>query len=71
MRYVPKANEAAARRAVNFDACGNISITGSVRGMQQLYGWTRNGQVRLGSWIYNIGPAAVEKLKGLSLLRGR
>jgi hypothetical protein len=70
MRYVPISKEPAARRLVNFDACGNISRTGSVRGMQTLYGWPKNGQVRLGGWIFNIGPDAVSKLRTAHILKG-
>lgn len=62
MRYVRKSDEKAARRLVNFDSVGNISVTGSVLGMQRRFGWQRGGQVRLGRYIYNIGIANVNKL---------
>lgn len=67
MRYVEIENKPKVR---NVDAVGNISVTGSVTGMQKLYGWPRGGQVRIGSWIYNIGPAEVERLRNLGLIRG-
>lgn len=70
MRYVLREFEASARRLVDFDKCGNIHKSGSVLGMQRHYGWKPNGQVRLGSWIYNIGPEAVEKLNKAGILRG-
>lgn len=69
MRYVLREFEAQARRLVNFD-CGNISASGSVKGMQQLYGWPKGGQVRMGSYIYNVGPEAVKRLTHAKLLRG-
>jgi len=70
MRYVPLKSESLARRLVNLDACGNISVTGSVRGMQTIYNWPKNGQVRMGAWIYNIGPDAVDKLRAARILNG-
>jgi hypothetical protein len=70
MRYVPTSKADQARRLVNFNGCGNIDVTGSVLGMQKLYGWTKGGQVRLGGYIYNIGPHAVQLLRSRSLLRG-
>ena len=70
MRYVPAENIAQASRLVNFDAVGNIDRTGSVRGMQKLYGWPRNGQVRLGGYIYNIGPEKVALLTSRNLIKG-
>lgn len=70
MKYVLKKDAAAAKRAVNFESCGNIHRSGSVRGMIALYGWRPGGQVRLGSYIYNIGPNAVGRLAQLHLLRG-
>ena len=69
MRYVPMELESQARRAVNFNV-GNIDKSGSVRGMQQLYFWPKGGQVRLGGYIYNVGPAAVEVLNNKNLIRG-
>lgn len=70
MIYVPKTNEAAARRLVNFDGVGNIDKSGSVVGMRRRFGWLQNGQVRLGRYIYNIGPDAVKRLRAANLLRG-
>jgi hypothetical protein len=70
MRYVTKENEAKARRLVNFDACGNIDVSGSVTGMQRRYGWQRGGQVRLGGYVYNVGSAGVARLRDAGLLRG-
>lgn len=69
MIYVPKEKETQARRLVNFDAVGNISRTGSVIGMRKLYGWPIGGQVRLGSWIYNVGSVALAQLKAANLTR--
>lgn len=63
--------EAACRRyRINLDACGSIHKSGSVAGMQRLYGWPKGGQVRVGQWIYNIGPDAVAKLRGYGELKG-
>lgn len=70
MRYVRQEDYSRANRIAKFDAVGNISVTGSVRGMQELYGWPKGGQVRLGSYIYNVGPAAVEALNNANLLHG-
>ena len=70
MKYVPKAVEDKARRLVNFDACGNIDKSGSVVGMRNIYRWPKGGQVRLGGYIYNIGPSAVERLDNANLTRG-
>lgn len=70
MIYVPYTLEDAARRLVNFESCGNIHKTGSVVGMRRQYGWEQGGQVRLRSWIYNIGPSAVQTLRNARLLRG-
>jgi hypothetical protein len=70
MRYVPAENVSRAARAVNFDGYGNIDVSGSVKGMQKLYGWPKRGQVRVGGYIYNIGPLNVAKLEALNLIRG-
>lgn len=70
MRYVPLEKEKQARRLVNFDSVGNIDKSGSVRGMQKLFGWKKGGQVRLGGYIYNVGVSEVEKLRNARLLRG-
>lgn len=70
MKYVPKDVENKARRLVNFDSCGNIDKSGSVVGMRNLYGWPKGGQVRLGGYIYNVGPGAVERLDNANLLKG-
>ena len=67
MRYVAKADKAKVRRV---DSVGNISVTGSVRGMQQLYGWPKGGHARIGQWVYHVGTAAVKRLRGLGILRG-
>lgn len=69
MRYVKSDDVARASRLVDFDAYGSISRTGSVRGMQKLYGWKPKGQVRIGSYIYNVGPENVHKLNAANLLR--
>jgi hypothetical protein len=67
MRYITV--RAARDNRVNLDV-GNIHYTGSVRGMQKLYGWPKGGQVRVGSWIYNLGPAEVQRLERLGVVRG-
>jgi hypothetical protein len=41
-----------------------------VRGMCSRFGWTPGGQVRLGGYIYNVGTAAVQKLKDARLIKG-
>lgn len=69
MKYVPMEVADKARRAVNFNVA-SIDKSGSVVGMRNLYGWPKGGQVRLGGYIYNIGPVAVEKLDNLNLTRG-
>ena len=69
MRYVRKTEEGRARRMVDFDSVSNIDSSGSVRGMQKLYGWPKGGQVRIGGYIYNIGTAAVERLANSNVLR--
>lgn len=70
MRYILKKDASAARRVVSFESCGNIHRSGSVRGMIAMYGWRPGGQVRLGSYIYNVGTSAVGRLNQLHLLRG-
>ena len=70
MKYVPLEFESKARRMVNFEAGGNIDKSGSVVGMRNLYGWPKGGQVRMGGYIYNIGPSAVERLDNANLTRG-
>lgn len=70
MRYVPVEKKEQARRLVDFESCGNISKTGSVRGMCSRFGWVPGGQVRLGGYIYNVGTSAVQKLKDARLIRG-
>lgn len=67
MRYTTK--EAASRARVSLDV-PNIHKSGSVAGMQKLYGWPRGGQVRCGSYVYNIGPAGVAKLRAAGALFG-
>lgn len=69
MIYVPKEKEVQARRLVNFEV-GNIDRSGSVRGMRSRFGWPVGGQVRLGGYIYNVGTAAVQKLRDARLIRG-
>lgn len=68
MRYITE--EAAKRNRVNLDNCGSIHSTGSVTGMQKRYGWKKGGQVRVGSYIYNIGCSEVERLRNLGLVKG-
>ncbi len=67
MRYV---SEKAAADAKLDLSVGSIHKSGSVTGMQQNYGWQRGGQVRVGSYIYNVGVQEVERLRRLNLLRG-
>lgn len=73
MRYIRVEDYDIANRRTGgaFDRVGNIDASGSVRGMQKLYGWPRGGQVRCGGTIYNIGPEAVDRLRQFTgLLRG-
>ena len=72
MRYILQTDYSKANRAVSnaFEICGNISVTGSVKGMQKIYGWKPKGQVRYGRYIYNIGPWNVQVLKDRGLLKG-
>lgn len=67
--YVPKSLEPKARALVDFDRCGNIHRSGSVIGMRKQFGWQKGGQVRLGMWIYNLGPLAVQRLRDALLTR--
>lgn len=68
MRY---ATEDACRRArVNLDACGSIHRSGSVAGMQARYGWPKGGQLRVGSYVYNVGAGALDRLRAAGDLRG-
>lgn len=48
----------------------NISVTGSVTGMQQIYGWPKGGQVRIGSYVYNVGTDVVQELRNRGILKG-
>lgn len=68
MRYITEQDAKANR--VNLDAVRSIHRTGSVRGMQDRYGWPKGGQVRVGSYIYNVGTAEVERLRNLGVLQG-
>lgn len=73
MRYVKAGDFDRANRIVGgaLDTCGNIDVTGSVRGMQNRFGWKPCGQVRCGGYVYNIGPKNVAKLRhGPVMLRG-
>lgn len=67
MRYVTAENARKARLSLNV---GNISVTGSLTGMQQKFGWPKGGQVRVGSYIYNVGVSEVQRLSRLGYLRG-
>lgn len=51
-------------------AAASISVTGSLTGMRKLFGWPKGGQVRIGSWIYNVGTAEVSRLREEGLLKG-
>lgn len=68
MRYIRSSDAYLVKSTL--DKCGNISATGSVSGMQRLYGWKRGGQVRVGSFIYNVGPSEVARFRALGILRG-
>ena len=50
------------RYASELARCGNIAASGSVLGMQRQYGWPKKGQVRVGSYVYNVGPEVVERM---------
>lgn len=67
MRYITKAD--AERHRVNLDV-SNISVTGSVTGMQKQFGWPKGGQVRVGSYIYNLGVDEVQRLARLGIVKG-
>lgn len=62
--------ENAKKYDINLEHVGSIDRNGSVRGMQRLYGWKKGGQVRIGSYIYNIGTLEVERARRLGILRG-
>lgn len=68
MRYTTQ--EAARRYRINLDAVGSIHKSGSVAGMQKLYGWPKGGQVRIGAYIYNVGVDAVARLRGYGEIKG-
>ena len=70
MRYVKAAEFRKARRIPHYSSFPNIHVTGSVKGMQKIYRWPRGGQVRVGSYIYNIGTENVQKLRDAGVLRG-
>lgn len=72
MRYVKTVDMKRANQVTRgaFTKCGNIAASGSVRGMQDRFGWPRGGQVRCGLYVYNIGTRAVEELRVASILRG-
>lgn len=69
MKYVPMEFADKARSRVNFNVA-SIDKSGSVVGMRNLFGWPKGGQVRLGGYIYNIGPVAVSILDNANLTRG-
>lgn len=66
MRYVRQEDA----HKVKKDHCGNIATSGSVKGMQKLFGWKPGEQVRIGGFIYNVGAQEVERLRGLGILKG-
>jgi hypothetical protein len=68
MRYVREQDARAIKDVL--DRVGSISVTGSVLGMRRLYGWKKGGQVRVGAYIYNVGPAEVTRFRALGILRG-
>jgi hypothetical protein len=69
MRYVKKSEVPGWLESV-MDSCGSIDKTGSVRGMQNRFGWKRGAQVRVGGYIYNVGVPVVERLRQQRILRG-
>lgn len=60
----------AKKHNINLEHVGSIDKSGSVIGMRKLYGWSKGGQVRIGSYIYNIGTLEVERARRLGILRG-
>lgn len=70
MRYIRKQDADRNGFTALAERCGSISVTGSVRGMRKLYGWPAGGQVRIGAWVYNVGPDAVQRAGQLGILRG-
>ena len=57
---------------VNLDV-PNIAASGSVTGMRQKYGtvWKQGGQLRVGSFVYNVGPDEIHRLWRLGVLKGK
>jgi len=57
---------------VNLDV-PSISASGSVTGMRQKYGtvWKQGGQLRVGSFVYNVGPDEIARLWRLGVLKGK
>jgi hypothetical protein len=72
MRYVRVKNWTEARNVTRgqLDLCGSIHASGSVRGMQKIYGWPRGAQVRIGRYIYNVGTVALQRLRDSGLVHG-
>jgi hypothetical protein len=68
MLYVRK-NEVPGWLSAAMDEVSSIDRTGSVRGMRNRFGWSKGGQVRIGGYIYNIGPNRVKKLRDMGILR--
>ena len=66
--YVTIAKEK--KHNIRLDNVGSIDKSGSVVGMQKLYGWPKGGQIRVGSYIYNVGVSEVERARSLGILRG-
>ena len=69
MRYVRKADVPGWLEA-RMDVVGSIDKTGSVRGMQRRFNWPKGGQIRVGGYIYNVGPEIVARLRDQNLLKG-
>lgn len=67
MRYITESTARAQRVNMNV---ANISRTGSVLGMQKLYGWPVGGQIRIGGFIYNVGVSEVQRLRAAGVLKG-
>jgi hypothetical protein len=59
-----------ARKCPRLQQVGNIDVSGSVLGMQKLFGWPKGGQVRCGGYIYNVGVTEVQRLRACRLLKG-
>lgn len=57
MRYIHK--DDVARLPKGWDECPSIDATGSVRGMQKLFGWKKGYAFRIGGYIYHLKEPAL------------